>query len=69
MSNVERQRKFRQRNPGYYASIQATRRASAKRGGKQLLAKLYAERAAALPAAQTPAVPVIEPAHAAPTDC
>jgi hypothetical protein len=36
MSNAERQRLFRRRNPGYYASLQRTRRASAKRGAKQL---------------------------------
>ena len=32
MSNTERQRKFRERNPGYYARIQARKRESAKRG-------------------------------------
>lgn len=48
MSNAQRQRLFRQRNPGYYARIQATRRASEKRGGERRLKALRAAQAAAL---------------------
>ena len=44
MSNAERQRRFRERNPGYYARIQARKRASAKRGAKQFLAALRLKR-------------------------
>ena len=48
MTNTERQRKFRERNPGYYARIHATRRASAKRGAKQFQEARLAEYQAAV---------------------
>jgi hypothetical protein len=43
MSNTERQRQFRERNPGYYARIKARERAAAKAG----ILKALAARAAA----------------------
>lgn len=54
-SSAERQRRFRERNPGYYARLQAKRRASTKRDVELLRAQQLAEHAAAL-AATTPDV-------------
>jgi hypothetical protein len=46
MSNNERQRHFRERNPGYYGRLHARGRAGAKAGAAQLLAaaKAMAEK-------------------------
>jgi hypothetical protein len=46
MSNNERQRRFRERNPGYYGRLHARGRAGAKAGAAQLLAaaKAMAEK-------------------------
>jgi hypothetical protein len=40
MSNIERQRKFREANPGYYARIQARYRAAAKADSAKYIAAL-----------------------------
>jgi hypothetical protein len=40
MSNTERQRKFREANPGYYARIQARYRAAAKADSAKYIAAL-----------------------------
>jgi hypothetical protein len=40
MSNAERQRKFRRANPGYYARIQATKRAAEKADAAKFIAAL-----------------------------
>ena len=62
MSNAERQRRFRERNPGYYARIQARKRASAKRGAALILAKVRAELAAKETAAKAAAaMPAAKP--------
>src|SRR5688500_11360566 len=44
VSNTERQREFRERNPGYYARIQAKKRAACK---ARVAAMLDAQRATA----------------------
>ncbi|MGC4032604.1 MAG: hypothetical protein QM754_12900 [Tepidisphaeraceae bacterium] len=68
MSNAERQRKFRECNPGYYARLQANRRASLKRYAdhqKFLMLTAYAEelaRAEALAAEQVVREPLLLPA-------
>ncbi len=49
MSNTERQRKFRERNPGYYAHLQAQRRAPIKAARaklKAMQAELFAAQLA-----------------------
>ena len=64
MSNAERQRNFRKSHPGYYARIQAAKRASAKRGGAQLMAAMEAAaktQEAAQAAPLTAAVPLALP--------
>ena len=40
VSNTERQRQFRERNPDYYRRLQAKRRARVKVGSAQLLAEV-----------------------------
>ncbi len=40
MSNADRQRKFRQANPGYYARIQSRKRAAAKADAERYIAAL-----------------------------
>jgi hypothetical protein len=42
MSNAERQRRFRERNPGYYGRLHARRRAEAKAAVAQRLAMAQA---------------------------
>jgi hypothetical protein len=54
VSNADRQRAFRKRNPGYYARLQAKKRASVK-------AAVTAQREARAKAAEGAAVPRTEP--------
>jgi hypothetical protein len=66
-TNAERQREFRARNPNYYARIQATKRAAAKRmGARCRLAQQAAHRAALAGEAQQE---VVAPAAEAPLGC
>ena len=58
MSNAERQRRFRQRNPGYYARLQAARRAAAKRSAEPVLAAVRAALVAAMAAEREGMAPV-----------
>lgn len=50
VSNTERQRQFRERNPGYYRRLHAKRRGATERHCAEVLVKFYAvvraERAA-----------------------
>lgn len=56
MTNTERQQLFRKRHPGYYARLQATKRASTKRRALLLRAELYRPAAGEpTPAVQAPA--------------
>ena len=66
MTNLERQRRFCDAHPGYYARRKRTERAMAKRGAEMQLAAL---RAAAQPAdADAPPAPAA-PAYESPTGC
>jgi hypothetical protein len=65
MSNAERQRRFVERNPGYYARIKRNQRAMAKRSLEMHLEQL---RAAAQAAASVVPIPVT-PVYEAPTGC
>lgn len=68
MTNAERQRKFRESNPGYYARLQATKRASAKRGAERMILAMQAAaaeehaRAEALAQQQAAREPLLLPA-------
>ncbi|HEX8325084.1 MAG TPA: hypothetical protein VF595_14360 [Tepidisphaeraceae bacterium] len=53
-SNAERQRRFRERNPTYYARLQATKRASNKCGLLRMMAAMQQAEADRL-AGQPPA--------------
>jgi hypothetical protein len=65
MSNAERQRKFRQANPGYYARIQARKRASAKADAERYIAAL----ATAATADSSVGVQTVQLTAEAPTSC
>jgi hypothetical protein len=57
MSNAERQREFRERNPGYYGRLHAIRRAECR---ARVAALLAAARQAVLPAPlQIPLKPIL----------
>jgi hypothetical protein len=58
-SNAERQRLFRERNPGYYARLKAAERASAKRGLVQIDAAM--QQNAAVPADGPSPAPAVAP--------
>jgi hypothetical protein len=73
MSNSERQQKFRLGNPGYYARIQARKRAMAKHVAQELRARMLAEakqarETAAAEQTTAPTAPVCD-TQAAPTGC
>ena len=67
MSNLERQRAFCARNPGYYCRLKAKRRVPDGQNWMTVAAELLAKQAASLAAAPAPAeaVPLPHPSEAA----